>query len=404
MTERLKPETPEQVLEAVQWGLAEGHTYEVTGQGSKRGYGAPPAATHGLDLTGLSGIQLYEPGELVMSAGCATPLADIAAALNEHRQRLAFEPPNLGPLLAGGTMGGGSIGGLFACNLAGPRRIQAGAARDHLLGFHGVSGLGEQFKSGGRVVKNVTGFDLCKLMAGSFGTLAVLTDVTFKVLPMPEKTRTVLVLGLSDDDAVVALTRALHGAYDVSGAVHLPADIAAESGVSYVVDAGCSVTAIRIEGPGPSVDVRCRALRDDLAGFGDTEELHSSNSHSLWREVRDVDFFIGDDKQVWRLSVAPADGPAVARAIQGEIGGRVFYDWGGGLIWLAIKERPDADHQSVRAVVDAAGGHATLIRASEPVRAAVPVFHPQAPALAAITQRVKESFDPKGLFNPGRMG
>jgi len=402
MGEHFKPENPDQILDAVQWALAEGRAFDVFGGRTKQGYGRPTLATDNLDLSAVSGIDLYEPGELVMSAKAATPLADINAALADNRQRLAFEAPNWGPLF-GAKDQSGTIGALFVCNMAGSRRIQAGAARDHILGFHAISGRGEHFKSGGRVVKNVTGFDLSKLMAGSFGTLAVLCDVTFKVLPVPEKARTVLVLGDDPKMATAAMTVALQSPFDVSGAAHLPAGVAAMSGVSYVSGGTSGVTAIRVEGPGPSVEFRAQALRQMLAEFGETEELHSVNTAKLWQEIRDVSYFVEGDSQVWRLSVPPSEGADVAGRLTESTGGQTFFDWGGGLIWLAMPPRPDAAHEEVRAAIGAAGGHATLFRASPDVRAAVPVFQPQPAPLADLASRIKNSFDPKGVFNPGRM-
>lgn len=397
------PENAEQVAETVAWAAAEGVPLEVAGRGSKRALGRPVQAAHGLDLSRLDGITLYEPEELVLSARAGTPLTTIEAALEEKRQMLAFEPPDLGPLL-GGAAGAASIGGVIACNLAGPRRIKAGAARDHFLGVSAVSGRAETFKSGGRVVKNVTGYDLCKLLAGSYGTLAAMTDVTVKVLPRPEKTYTVLLLGLDDTAASQAMTRALGSPHEVSGAAHLPAALAATSSVSYVSGAGGAVTALRLEGPGPSVTYRCAALRRELADLGATEELHSHNSLALWRELRDVRPFADDRRTaLWRISVAPTAGPHVVAAI-GE--GEAFYDWGGGLVWLSLPldGADDAGAARVReAVGGVGGGHATLIRAPLELRAAVPVFQPQAEAEAALTRRVKEGFDPKQILNPGRM-
>lgn len=395
------PETRDQVVEAVAWAAAEGEPLEVFGRGTKRTLGRPMQAAHSLDLSRLDGITLYEPEELVLSAHAGTPLAAIEAALDEHRQMLAFEPADFGPLL-GGAAGAASIGGVLACNLSGPRRIKAGAARDHFLGFEAASGRGELFKSGGRVVKNVTGYDLCKLLCGSYGTLAVMTDVTVKVLPRPEKTYTVLLLGLNDRQALAAMTRALGSPHEVSGAAHLPAALAARSEVSYVTRAGEAVTALRLEGPGPSVEYRCAALRRELADLGATEELHSHNSLAFWRELRDIRPFVGDEKRaVWRVSVAPSAGPGVVAAI-GE--GEAFYDWGGGLIWLSLPlNGADAGAEKVRAAVAAAGGHATLIRAPLELRAAGAVFQPQDAASALLSQRVKDGFDPNRVLNPGRM-
>jgi glycolate oxidase FAD binding subunit len=399
MSETLKPENADQLLDAIKWAASHGTPLAVRGCGSKDGFGRPVEAGHILDLGGLSGITAYEPNELYMTAMAATPMAEIKAALRQNNQQMAFEPPDMGVLYGGE---GGSIGGTIACNLAGPRRIQAGAARDHFLGFNAVSGRGEVFKSGGTVVKNVTGFDLSKLLAGSFGTLAVMNQLTFKVMPAAEKTRTVLVLGLDDAQAMAAMAAALGSSNEVSGAAHLPVPAAACSGVSYVSGAGGAVTAIRVEGPGPSVEHRCRALKKLLGDFGDTEELHSQNSAGLWREIGDVGAFL-DDGTVWRLSVAPMDGASVAAAILATTEGRVFYDWGGGLVWLSLKTSSDAAAEAVRGAVSAVGGHATLVRADADVRAAVPVFEPQPGALGELSARVKNAFDPKGVLNPGRM-
>jgi glycolate dehydrogenase FAD-binding subunit len=403
MPERFKPDTPEQVREAVAWAVAAETPLEVVCGGSKRAMGRPTNIANGLDVSALRGISLYEPEELVLSAGPGTPVAEIEQTLAERHQQLAFEPPDLGPLL-GRARGGGTLGGTIACNLAGPRRIKAGAARDHFLGFTAVSGRGEEFKSGGRVVKNVTGYDLSKLMCGSWGTLGVMTSLTVKVLPAAESIRTVLVLGLDPDQAQEAMTAALGTPYEVSGAAWLPASLAMRSGVSYVADAGMTVAAIRVEGPKPSVEYRCAALRRQLGAMGETEELHGHNSALFWREVRDVAPFAaeGDTRCVWRLSVPPADGAMVLEELALETGGETFLDWGGGLIWLAL-EGDDAQHLAVRASLPVAGGHATLIRAPEPVRAAVPVFHPPAAGVARLSRSVKASFDPLGVLNPSRM-
>ena len=405
MSETLKPETAEQVLDAVKWAAASESQLAVKGQGSKEGFGRAVEADCRLDLSGLTGIGCYEPNELFMTAGAATTLAEIEAALRQNNQQMAFEPADLGILL-GGEGDAGTIGGAIACNLAGSRRIKAGAARDHFLGFNAVSGRGETFKSGGTVVKNVTGFDLSKLIAGSFGTLAVMTEVTFKVLPAPEKTRTVLVLGLSDQDAMKAMAKALGSSHEVSGAAHLPEAAAKGSKVSHVAGTGRSVTAFRVEGPGPSVEHRCRALTALLGGGASVEELHSENSALLWREICDVRLLDGDGengRQVWRLSVPPMNGAGVAEQLTAVTGASVFYDWGGGLIWLTMDATPDAGHETVRRAVAAASGHAPLVRAGADVRNRVPVFEPQTGALREITARIKEGFAPKGILTPGRM-
>ena len=394
MPDLLKPRDAKDVEAAVQWALADGKTLEVVGRGTKRAIGRAAQWDLSLDLSALSGVTLYEPEELVLSAKAGTPLAEIEALLAAHNQELAFEPMDYGPLL--GTSGGGTIGGALAANLSGPRRIKAGAARDHFLGFTAVSGRGETFKSGGRVVKNVTGYDLCKVLAGSWGTLAVMTDVTVKVLPRAETEETVLVLGLGDAAAAKAMSAAMGSANDVSGAAHFPAAVA-----SRVTQAGAgrAVTALRVEGVAPSVAHRVATL-EALLKTERLGKLGEAASRSFWKAVRDVKALPGDDRPLWRISTAPTRGHEIAAAI-GE--GHCYYDWAGGLIWAALPASDDAGAAPVRRATAAIGGHATLIRAPAALRAAVPVFAPQDDGVAALTRRIKESFDPQGVLNAGRM-
>ena len=401
MTDSLAPADADGLADAVRWAVAGEHPVEVLAGGSKRGLGRPVQSAATLSLAAFDGIVDYQPSELVLTAQAATPLATVEAAVEAERQMLAFEPADYGPLL--GSHGCATLGGALACNLSGPRRIKAGAARDHFLGMHAVSGRGERFKAGGRVVKNVTGYDVCKLLAGSYGTLALMHEVTIKVLPAPERTRTVLVFGLDPAAAIEALGEALSSAHEVSGAAHMPAEVAARSAVSYVAGANAAVSAVRVEGFPASVGARCEALRTLLGRFGAVEELHSKNSATLWREIRDVRAFADDDAPLWRLSVPPASGAAAAARVADAADVRALFDWGGGLVWLGVDGAPDAGEATVRAAAEAVGGHATLVRADAPTRAARAVFQPQAPGLAALTERIKRAFDPVGVLNPGRM-
>jgi len=394
MPDTSKPRDAKDAEAAVAWALAEGKTLEIVGHGSKRGIGRAAQWDVSLDLSGLSGVTLYEAEELILSAKAGTPLAEIESLLAAHNQELAFEPMDYGPVF-GAEPGHGTIGGALAVNLSGPRRIKAGAARDHFLGFTAVSGRGETFKSGGRVVKNVTGYDLCKVIAGSYGTLAVMMDVTVKVLPRAETEQTLLVLGLDDAGAIRAMSAAMNSSNDVSAAAHLPAPLA----TSIQAEAGMPVTALRIEGVAPSVQHRRRALEMLLKPLGTLVAWDDKDSHALWTSVRNVAPFANDDRVLWRISTAPSRGHAVAAAI-GE--GEYFYDWSGGLIWAALPPSEDAGAARVRRALGGEG-HATLIRAPAAIRAAVPVFQPQAEGVAALNRRLKESFDPKGVLSPGRM-
>jgi len=403
MTTLLRPDNPEQVREAIAWAAAESVPLELVGGGSKRALGRPVQTEYRLDLSALAGVSLYEPEELVMSVGPGTRLAEIETLLAERRQQLGFEPADLGPAL-GLPAGTGTIGGVFACNLSGPRRFKAGAARDHLLGFKAVSGRGEAFKSGGRVVKNVTGYDLCKLLTGSYGTLAALTELTFKVVPAPEKSRTILIFGLDDAKAVQFMSEAAASPHDATGIAHLPRVAARRSDLTMVSRAGANVTAIRLEGPAASVQARAQALSLHFARKAAVEDMRSLSSANLWREIRNLRFVsAAADRVLWRLSVPPAQAAEVTGRIAaaGIAGAEWFFDWAGGLIWLWFPGEPRGD--DVRAAVAPCGGHAMLLRAPDAVRASVAVFQPQPPALAALAERVKDSFDPRRILNPGRM-
>ena len=408
MTEHLKPRNAADVEQAVNWALAGGKALEVLGRGSKRAIGRAAQWDATIDVSGLSGVTLYEPAELVLSAQAGTPIAEIEALVAVNGQALAFEPMDYGPLL-GTTPDGGTIGGALAANLSGPRRIKAGAARDHFLGVSAVSGRGETFKSGGRVVKNVTGYDLCKLLAGSWGTLAVMTDVTIKTLPRAETEETILIFGLDDATAGKVMTAVMGSFADASAAAHLPAPLAAR--LAEIAAAAGAVTAFRLEGVAPSVAQRRSVLEKLAASFTGAGvglgALDEAASRAFWRGIRDVAPFAAagssGERPVWRISVAPSRGAAIGRLLAERAQAEIFYDWAGGLVWAATRPLDDAGASLVRPAVAAAGGHATLIRAPAAVRAAVDVFEPEAAALAALTRRVRESFDPRGVLNAGRM-
>ncbi|RIK84274.1 MAG: 2-hydroxy-acid oxidase [Hyphomicrobiales bacterium] len=396
-----QPTSAEEALEVVRWAVSGRTPLEVIGGGTRRGVGRPVAAQHALDLSGLCGVTLYEPEELVLSARAGTPLSEIEALLAASGQQLAFEPMDHAPL-AGGEARKGTIGGVLAANASGPRRIKAGAARDHVLGIHAVSGRGEAFKSGGRVVKNVTGYDLAKVVAGSWGTLAAVTDVTFKVLPAAETEATLVLRGLSEEEAANAMAVAMTSSGEVSGAAHLPETVVGKV-LSGRLPGWRGATLLRLEGFAPSVAYRFEKLAALLAPVAAPERLEAQDSCSLWREIRDcVPFADGTHKPVWRVSMAPSNGHRMVMALRMEAAVDAFYDWQGGLIWLRMEA--EAEAQALRRQVAAhGGGHATLVRAPAAVRAALPVFQPQPPALAGLSARLREQFDPLGILNPGRM-
>ncbi|MFZ5675451.1 MAG: FAD-binding protein [Pseudomonadota bacterium] len=385
----LKPNSEVELVDMVQDALARRTPLDLVGTATKRSLGRPMQTAATLDLSGFSEVALYEPEELVITAGAGARLDDVRNLLDDKGQEFAFEPPDLSRLL--GAPHAGTLGGMLACNLAGPRRLKAGAARDHILGVAGVSGRGEAFKAGGRVVKNVTGYDLPKLMASSYGTLAALTTVTFKALPKAESEETLVLEGLADEDAVTAMSLAMQSSCEVSGAAHLPAALAD----------GTSKTFLRLEGVPPSIAYR----RDKLAKLLSAPASHllaTEASRAQWIALRDVHPLAAPGGRcVWRLSVPPVEGARVVATLKQRIEMSWFYDWGGGLVWLAVPPDKDASAAAIRAALPS--GHATLIRADDSLRGRIAVFQPQAPALAALARRVKASFDPVGIFNPGRM-
>jgi glycolate oxidase FAD binding subunit len=397
------PFTPADVVTAIEWAVSEDAPVEIAGHGSKRGVGRPAQCEHAIDLSAMSGVTLYEPEELVLSAKAGTPVADIERLLAQNNQQLAFEPMDCSRLFNHDTRGGkgGTIGGALSANLSGPRRLKAGAARDHVLGFTAVSGRGETFKSGGRVVKNVTGYDLSKLMTGAWGTLGVLTDVTVKVLPAAETETTLAIRGLTDEDATAAMALAVGSSAEVSGAAHLPYGVSER--VASDMRGPDPATLLRVEGFGPSVAYRVGALKRLLGSAGPIEEMTDQGSRTLWRDIRDcAPFADRTERPVWRVSMAPSEAHKMVLALRMEAGADAFYDWQGGLAWLRMEAAPEAETLR-RLIRQFGGGHATLIRASPAWQAEVPVFEPQPAALAALSARLKAEFDPKNILNPGRM-
>lgn len=321
-----------------------------------------------LDTSALTGVQLYEPGALTIVARAGTPMAEIEATLAAENQHLPFEVPDMRGLL--GRTGASTIGGVVAANASGPRRVQVGACRDSLIGVRFVTGDGDIVKNGGRVMKNVTGYDLVKLLAGSWGTLGVLTEVSFKLLPKPAFSATLILHGLSDHAAVAAMAAGLGSPFEVTGAAHWPGQ----------------GTFLRIEGLEASVRYRAGALSRHLAAHGQAEVEEGA---ARWAGIRDVAPFHAAKGDVWRLSVTPSAAPAIVAQMGAEA---VLYDWGGGLIWALMA--PGVD---LRARLGAIPGHATLVRGTGIA------FQPEEPALAVLTAGLRAKFDPRGLFNQGLM-
>ncbi len=391
MSEPLLPIDETEVADIVAVAAGRQTPLAAFGGGTRSGLGRPVQAAAALSTAEMRGITLYEPSELVISARAGTPLSEVEALLAENGQRLTFEPPDYRGLY--GSTGEPTIGAVAAANLSGPRRISGGAARDGLIGVRAVTGRGDVVKSGGRVMKNVAGYDLVKFLAGSYGTLAVLSEVTFKVLPAPETESTLVIEGLDDAAAVAALSVALGSPFSVTGAAHMPFTSKAPGR-----------TCIRLEGFAASVIDRAERLRTMPGPFSGATTLDEAQSVALWRAIRDLDALGAPDKApVWRLSLKPGDAPALVETLHRTFECRALYDWGGGLVWIAGGDGPDVGAEAIRAAVAAVGGHATLVRAPDDVRNAVEVFQPLPAPLMDLTRKLKETFDPAGILNPGRI-
>ncbi len=396
------PTSEAQIAESVLVARAERTPLEITGGGTKRRLGRRVQAAATLSTDALRGITLYRPTELVISARSGTPLSEITQTLGEQGQELAFEPIDHRTLY-GGEGAEPTIGGVVACNLSGPRRVNAGAARDHLLGVRAVNGRGEVIKNGGRVVKNVTGYDLCKLFAGSFGTLGILTEVTLKVRPKAERTATLVLFGLDEIAGQAAMAEALGSPFDVTGAAYLPATQARTLGVSALADTGTSATVIRLEGFTDSVAYRTEALRGSYSSRIATAVLDDADGASVWADIRDVRPLAASSGSLWRVSTTPSEGPAVLARLRERSPVDAVLDWGGGLVWLAVEAGDDDGAAAVRDAVRPSGGHATLVRPAGGGPGEGEVFDPPPPVLAMLGDRIKRSFDPDRILNPGRM-
>lgn len=399
MIVHFEPASEEGIATVVRAMAADRASLAVIGGGTRSGLGNPVRADRVLSTRRLSGIVSYNPEEMTVSALAGTPLAEIEAALAENRQMLSFEPIDHRQIFA--TSGEPTIGGVFAANASGPRRIIAGAARDSLLGVRFVNGSGDAVKAGGRVMKNVTGLDLVKLLAGSHGTLGILTEVTFRVLPKPPTSATLVVSGLNDAEAAAVMAEAMAQTVEVSGAAHL-----AESVRGRFIGGGLpdgAATVLRLEGLQASVSMRVEKLSKALERFGAVTRLDAEQTATLWSQIRDVKPYAdGTDRPLWRVSVAPSAGHQLVAALRLQTGVDAFYDWQGGLVWLRMEADPEA--ALVRRYIKAlGGGHATLVRASDGFRAAIPSFEPQTAPVALLSERVREKFDPQRIFNPGRM-
>jgi len=363
---------------------------DIVGGDTRRGFGRPRRGAQRLSTAKLSGIVFHEPAEMILRARSGAPMSVIEAALDAHKQILPFEPMDPRPLW--GTTGEPTVGGLVACALSGPRRISAGAVRDSLIGLRFVNGAGEILNTGGRVMKNVTGLDLVKIQCGSHGTLGLILEATFKLLPRPETEATIVLRRHDDARSCEAMSRALGSPYSVSGAATIHAGMGRDFPRAL----------IRLEGFAESVAYRVERLQALLAEFDPRHVLQQDDSRRLWRSVRDLDYLVEPrERAIWRVSVKPSLGAQLLERIGGTALASQL-DWAGGLVWIA-SEPTEAAATAIRTATRACGGHATLMRAEDSLRGRIDVFEPPTPWALAQAQKLKASLDPQGVFNAGRM-
>jgi glycolate oxidase FAD binding subunit len=392
----LKPGDARALAELIADARRERAPLEVTGGGALRGVGGAVEAAASLDLSALDAVAAYEPDELVLTIGAGAAMEDIEAMLAAHGQHLAFEPPDFrGVLKAGGRL---TLGGALASNFGGPRRIKDGGPRDHFLGFEAVGGDAVAFKAGGRVVKNVTGFDLPKLLAGSWGTLAVMTAVTVKVLPRPQTGATLAIAGLDEAASTALMNRALGWPLEISAAARLEARAAA---ALIGGEAGASATLLRLEGFSPSVQDRAGMLRERLDGVAPIRLIEAEASEALWRAIRDATPFADDPRTLWRMNVPAASAARAVAAIRERTALEALYDWGGALVWLAVDGE---DSGLIPKTARDHGGHAAPFRASPALRRSAGLFSDPSPIRARLEANLRARFDPDGVLNPGRLG
>ena len=396
----LTPQSETEAADLIRDRAEAGRPLAIIGGNTRSGFGNAVEADATLSSRGLSGIVSYNPAEMVMTVQAGTPVDEVKAALSDARQMMAFEPMDHRAIM--GSVGEPTIGGVFAANVSGPRRFVAGAARDSLLGIRFINGHGEAIKAGGRVMKNVTGLDLVKLLAGSYGTLGFLTEVTFRVLPVPPAEATMVISGLEDETSTNAMAAAMATSLEVSAAAHLPESVKSRF-LNGSLPQGAA-TVLRLEGLAASVEARLHKLKTLLAAFGPVVSLERDESRALWGEIRDVAPYAGNpSKPLWRVSIAPSQGHKLVAALRLEAGIDAFYDWQGGLVWMQMEADPEA--KLLRGYIRSlGGGHATLLRASDEVRRSIPAFEPLNAVEVALSSRVKQKLDPAGIFNPGRMG
>ena len=395
-----KPDNEKDLQEIIKYCFKKNLPIEIIGRGTKNQIGKRLQCAKTLDMSNISGIIDYKPEELYITVKAGTPILTIQNELKKNNQHLAFEPVNFSELFKKDS-NEGTIGGTLSCNFSGSRRFKVGSARDHILGFKGFNGKGEKIKSGGTVVKNVTGYDLSKLITGSFGTLLVLSEITLKVLPLQTDTKTIVVSGLSLEHALGILGSAISSSNDPSGAVVYPDSLRNNFVFNDLTHPG-SITAIRVEGSKTSTEQRINNLIQDLSLLDkNVTVIDSIQSEIFWEDTRSIKVFSKNQKNILRAVVPPSETINLINRLK-SFHPTYFIDWGGSLIWIELDYLSNQKIDQIRKRILVADGYLTVIKSPENIKSSSELFTID-PIKFKISQNIKKSFDPKRIFNPGKM-
>ncbi len=396
----LKPTKEKEISEIIKECYKKNIPLEILGLGTKKSIGRNFQFEKTLDLSNYSGIIDYKPEELYIKVKSGTPIKDIRNEIEKNNQHLAFEPIDFGYLFSGKN-DEGTIGGVMSCNFAGSRRFKAGSIRDHILGFKGINGRGEVIKSGGTVVKNVTGYDLSKILSGSFGTLTVLSEITIKVLPKPESNKTLFINNPHLKKGLDYLNISLSSSSDPSGAVFYPENFRSFFTFNDLTFSG-PITAIRIEGSTSSIDHRIKKLTNELKVTSDEiVVLSKDQSDIFWEDTRNLKVFSKLKENLIRIVIPASEAFETLNKLK-DFDAKYFVDWGGSLIWLQLDSINTKILKDIKTIVKTASGYLTIIKIEENLKASIDVFTVD-PVKHEISEKIKKSFDPKRILNPGKM-
>ncbi len=396
----LKPSNEDDLQQIIKHCYKKDLPIQIVGTGTKNEIGKKLQCAKILDMSNISGIIEYKPEELYITVKAGTPIKLVQDELRKNNQHLAFEPTNFSEIF-NKSLSEGTIGGTLSCNFSGSRRFKVGSARDHILGFKGYNGKGEKIKSGGTVVKNVTGYDLSKLVTGSFGTLLALSEITLKVLPIQADIKTIIISGLALENSLGIMDSAISSSNDPSGAVFYPANLRNNFVFNDLTHPG-SITAIRIEGTKTSTEQIVNNLFENLVlKEKKTTILDITQSEIFWEETRAIKVFAKNEKNILRAVVPPSETVNLINRLK-TFHSSYFIDWGGSLIWLELDYLSHQKIEQIRKRVVEANGYLTVIKSPENIKSSSEIFTID-PIKFKISQNLKKSFDPKRIFNPGKM-